>query len=40
MKVENKIARTINIHKNSGDRTNEEKRIGNDYLNCDYEDVE
>lgn len=36
----NWVKRKTNIHGGSGDRTDTEKRVGNAYLNCDYEDVE
>jgi len=36
----NPLKGKMSIHQFSGDRTNEEKRIGNNYLNCNYEEVE
>jgi hypothetical protein len=33
-----RIKKKMSIHWGSGDRTDEEKRIGNDYLGCDYEE--
>ena len=31
-----KIERKINIHKSPGNRNKDEKRVGNQYLNCKY----
>ena len=38
MEDENWAKRKIDIHRGSGDRTREEKRVGNAYLDCDYEE--
>ncbi|MFH1324494.1 MAG: hypothetical protein ABIH64_04545 [Nanoarchaeota archaeon] len=31
-----KLKKKMDIHKGSGDRSKEEKRVGNNYLNCNY----
>lgn len=33
-----KIAKKIDLCKGSGNRSAEEKRIGNNYLDCDYKE--
>jgi hypothetical protein len=34
----NKAKRSVSIHWGEGDRTDDEKRVGNAYLDCDYKE--
>lgn len=38
MKDENWAKRKTNLRRGSGDRTDKEKQIGNDYFGCDYQE--
>lgn len=35
--MNNRLAKKIDIHKGSGERNNDENRIGNNYLGCEYQ---